>query len=386
VFHLFGYAGTGKTTLAKHLVQGMNNVMFGAYTGKAAHVLRQKGCDGAQTIHSMIYRSRDKSAAHLKQLMEQLDQLTHELRSEGFPDEQILEHKKVRELKGEIKKERSSAEQPFFTLNNESEVKNADVVVIDECSMVDGQLGQDLLSFGTPVLVLGDPAQLPPVGGEGYFTKGVNPDVMLTEIHRQAADNPIIRMATDVRHGKFLEIGEYGGNCRVRDKTKMDPEEILSFNQVLVGKNVTRFGANRRIRHLRGIDDPYPIVGDRLVCLKNNSESGLLNGAIFEVTGIDGVMDEKVHMSVRPEDGEASIDVMAHHHHFVGKQDELSFFEKKEAMEFDYGYALTVHKSQGSQWSKVCVMDEAYCFRAEKFKWLYTAITRAADEVTIIKM
>ena len=58
--------------------------------------------------------------------------------------------------------------------------------------MVDEDLGRDLLSFGKPVLVLGDPAQLPPVKGGGFFTEA-EPDVMLTEVHRQAADNPIIR-------------------------------------------------------------------------------------------------------------------------------------------------------------------------------------------------
>lgn len=390
VFHLFGFAGTGKTTLAKYLAQGIEgDVAFGAYTGKAAHVLRQKGCDNARTIHSMIYRSRDKSAERLRGLIEQLDQLTAELRAEELTDEQILNHKKVRELKKEIKEEQTNTEKPFFILNKESEIRLAEVIIIDECSMVDSQMGSDLLSFKVPVLVLGDPAQLPPVGGEGFFTKDVTPDVMLTEIHRQAQDNPIIRMATEVRNERPLAIKDYGGGCVVKDKSKMDPEEVLSFNQVLVGRNVTRFASNRRIRHLQNIEDPYPVPGDRLVCLKNNSESGLLNGAIFNVTAMNGVMDEKVHMMIKSEDsdGLASQEVMAHAQIFEGKKrDDIPFFERRNADEFDYGYALTVHKSQGSQWSKVCVLDESGCFKADRHKWLYTAITRAADEVTIVKM
>src|SRR5687768_12152091 len=154
VFRLFGYAGTGKTTLARHIAEGVDGtVVFAAFTGKAALVLRNKGCEGAQTIHSLIYRSR------------------------GVDEE-----------------------SPTFVLNRESTAAKAKLIIIDECSMVDEELGRDLLSFGTPVLVLGDPAQLPPVKGGGFFTEA-EPDVMLTEVHRQAADNPIVRMSMIVREG-----------------------------------------------------------------------------------------------------------------------------------------------------------------------------------------
>ena len=116
VFRLFGYAGTGKTTLARHFAEGFKGeVAFGAFTGKAAHVLRQKGCEGATTLHALIYRPREVES-----------------------------------------------EEPSFVLNRESAAAKADLIIIDECSMVDEELGRDLLSFGTPVLVLGDPAQLPP--------------------------------------------------------------------------------------------------------------------------------------------------------------------------------------------------------------------------------
>ena len=55
IFRLFGYAGTGKTTLAKHIAEGVDGkVLFAAYTGKAAGVMRSKGCHGASTIHSLI--------------------------------------------------------------------------------------------------------------------------------------------------------------------------------------------------------------------------------------------------------------------------------------------------------------------------------------------
>ncbi len=386
VYHLFGFAGTGKTTLAKHLAEEADGeVFFAAYTGKAAHVLRQKGCVGAATIHSLIYHSRDRSGKRLEELQAQREALVHTLRDAGMTLGEMVKHKTYVELTKEINAEESQVDQPFFVLNKDSPIRGAELIIIDECSMVDARMGADLLSFGIPVLVLGDPAQLPPVGGDGYFTKDVNPDMLLTEIHRQAADNPIIRLATMAREMKPLPLGTYG-ESRVLPNGKLDPEEVLAFDQMLVGKNVTRYASNRRLRKLKDILEPYPVVGDRLVCLKNNNELGLLNGAIFYVTDLNGVMDAKVHMSIRSEDSMMSQDVVAHEHHFLGRDKELAWFEKREAEMFDYGYALTVHKSQGSQWDSVCLLNESFCFRADRWKWLYTGITRAAKAITVVHM
>lgn len=388
VFHLFGYAGTGKTTLARHLAEGVEGrVLFGAFTGKAAHVLRNKGCEGATTIHKMIYHSREKSKTLINRLYEELDKLTFELKSEGCTQHVINHHPKVLDIKKTIADEESQSDKPFFVLNHDSEVKDSKLVIIDECSMVDNKMGSDLLSFGTKVLVLGDPAQLPPVGGDGYFTKDVEPDIMLEEIHRQAQESPIIRMATEVRNGNSLRLGDWGDGCHVYPTgTKLDHEKMMSFDQVLVGKNKTRRASNMKFRHLFGFEGKYPVVGDKIVCLRNNHELGLLNGAIFNVTGVDGVMDAKVHMSIAPEESILSIDVASHEHYFLGTEDQLKWFEKSEADSFDYGYALTCHKAQGSQWKEVCIFDESYCFRSDKNKWLYTAITRASDSVTIVRM
>src|SRR6478752_8433126 len=218
-FRLFGYAGTGKTTLARHIAEGVDGtVVFAAYTGKAALVLRNKGCDGAQTIHSLIYRSR------------------------GVEEE-----------------------SPTFVLNRESAAAKAKLIIIDECSMVDEDLGRDLLSFGTKVLVLGDPAQLPPVKGGGFFTEQ-EPDVMLTEVHRQAADNPIVRMSMIVREGGRLELGDYG-ESRVIRRDAVNSELVLGADQVLVGMNKTRRLYNARIRQLMGRDSTVPVAGEKLVCL-----------------------------------------------------------------------------------------------------------------------
>lgn len=388
VFHFFGFAGTGKTTLAKHLSEGVDGkVIFAAFTGKAAHVLRQKGCDGASTIHSLIYHSREKNKEALKQIEASLIQTKQELRAEGATDAVIKDHPDVKKLEELLKKEEENSDQPFFVLNHDSEVKDAKLVVIDECSMVDDRMGSDLLSFGTKILVLGDPAQLPPVGGAGYFTENVTPDVMLEEIHRQAGESPIIRMATEVRNQRPLKIGDWGDGCYVYETgTILEPERMMSFDQIIVGKNKTRAASNRKMRVLHGFHGEYPNIDDKIVCLKNNHELGLLNGAIFFVSRIEGIMDRKVHMSIRPEDSMISIDVASHEHYFLGVEEELKWFEKGEAQSFDYGYALTCHKSQGSQWKDVCVFDQSYCFRDKKHRWLYTAITRASDTVTVVRM
>lgn len=386
VFHLFGYAGTGKTTLAKHLAEGVNGrVHFAAFTGKAAYVLQTKGCEGATTIHSLIYHSRDKGKSSLVEMEQQLQKLMEELGAKGVTD--LDKHPRVKDLNRMIKDERENVKQPFFVINPDSEIRGASLVIIDECSMVDARMGEDLLSFGVKVLVLGDPAQLPPVGGAGYFTENVRPDVMLEEIHRQAEESPIIRMATMVRNQQALPLGEFGDGCFVYDEDhKLDPEFALSFDQILVGKNKTRFATNKRVRALKGHNDPYPCPGDRLVCLRNDHDAGLLNGAIFHAHNVSGIMDHKVMMEILAEGGKFTQEVMAHEHYFLGKGDDLPWFERKEAQEFDYGYALTVHKSQGSQWNSVLLFDESYCFRKDKWRWLYTGITRAAEKLTVMRM
>ena len=127
-----------------------------------------------------------------------------------------------------------------------------------------------------------------------------------------------------------------------------------------------------------------PVEGDKLVCLHNNHDKGLLNGAIWHVNDIGQISDDRVYMTVIPEDGEYTQEVDAHAALFEGK--EVHWTEKRDAEQFDYGYALTVHKSQGSQWDNVLLFDESYCFKKDRWRWLYTGITRAAEKVTVVRM
>ena len=338
VFRLFGYAGTGKTTLARHIAGDVEGeVQFGAYTGKAALVLRTKGCGEARTIHSMIYRPKDMDT-----------------------------------------------EEPSFVLNEDSPASKASLIVIDECSMVDEDLGRDLLSFGKRVLVLGDPAQLPPVKGGGFFTEQ-QPDIMLTEVHRQAADNPIIRLSMQVRAGERLQIGDHGA-MRVVSRNAIDAELVKNADQVLVGLNKTRRAYNKRLRELFGYKESMPEVGEKLVCLRNDKSKGLLNGAVFRVNKALGLRRARYRMSLTAEEspGTKPVRVGVLPAFFEGAEESLPYAQRRESDEFDYGYALTVHKAQGSQWDDVVLFDESWAFRENRERWLYTGVTRAAKRLTVV--
>ena len=327
VFRLFGYAGVGKTTLARHVAEGAaGEAAFAAFTGKAALVMRSKGCAGATTIHALIYRASDGE--------------------EG---------------------------SPTFKLNHDGPASKAGLIVIDECSMVDAELGRDLLSFGKPILVLGDPAQLPPVKGGGFFTDA-EPDVMLTHIHRQAENDPIIRLSQIVREGGVLNYGAYG-ESRIIRRADIDPAEVLAADQVLVGVNRTRRAYNGRIRALRGISEPLPVAGDRLVCLRNDRVKGLINGGLWTVETLHAMRKDFVRMTVAPQDeGGRSARVSVLKHFFEGAEASLAWPLRRESDEFDYGYALTVHKAQGSQWDNVMLFDESAAFSEHRDRWLYTCL------------
>lgn len=368
-FYLAGYAGTGKTTLAQHLAQDVSgSVLYGAYTGKAAGVMRNSGCIGATTIHRLMYVAVEKSKRKLMELEMQLKAAT--------------EQSDIDAIKREIKEVKESLKVPRFERDPNAPIKRASLVVIDECSMVNGKTADDLMSYDVPILVLGDPAQLPPVGGAGFFTRQ-EPDVMLTEIHRQAKDSPIIRMATDVRENGRVRVGEYGDSRVLPMGEKVPPEEALLFDQMLVGRNSTRKALNKRVRGLKNFQHELPEVGDKIVCLKNNHDLGLLNGEVWLTTrAYPG--EDRVGLWITNEETEAELVVDAHAAPFRGE--DLDPWTRNEAEEFDYGYGLTVHKAQGSQWGSVLVFDESSAFpRTQRRNWLYTAITRASDRVTIAK-
>jgi len=360
-FYLGGFAGTGKTTIAKYLM-GLQDgdCAVAAYTGKAASVLNKKGLP-ASTIHSLIYKV-------------------------SRPDDQVLESfkKRMAAAKGpaleELKKELKEYVRPKFTLNEESPLYEVDLIIIDEVSMVGEEMGKDLLSFHVPILVLGDPGQLPPVTGEGFFTSG-DPDFLLTEIHRQAAGNPIINLAAHVRKGNALRAGAYGSS-KVVFKTKFEPSAYEVYDQVICGRNATRKTTNSLIRDRFNRISSQPEVGEKIICLRNNKDIGILNGTQWYVTKVDDAgiyLDLEILDELTSEKKPLTIST----HPFDADLPNMFYRDRQRFEEFDFGYAITCHKSQGSQWPKVLIHNESWCFRENSAKWLYTALTRAEEQVLV---
>jgi exodeoxyribonuclease-5 len=339
MFRLFGFAGTGKTTLARHFAQSIDgDVAFCAYTGKAALVMRRKGCPDASTIHSLIYQCVNPR----------------------IPTFKCLPRKALEKTK---------------------------LIILDEASMCSRTVGEDLLSFGVPILVLGGPAQLPPVRDAGFFTEGT-PDAMLSEIHRQALDNPIIRASMVVREGGRLAHG-VDGTVEVVRRANLDPAKAMNGAQILVGKNATRHAYNRRIRERLGLLDFLPRTKDKVIGLRNRPEAGLFNGSIRLVRDSEWPHDSNasiVRLDLVSEDDPdqaltttARIECFTHH-----SLDDVDWRDRQGHDQFDFGYVITTHKAQGSQWDDVLLFDESAVFGAERNRWLYTGITRAGDRITVV--
>lgn len=345
VFRLFGFAGTGKTTLAMEIARMVKgSVLFATFTGKAALVMRKKGCFGASTIHSLIY--------------------------EPIQDERT----------GEVS----------FKLKNDSELADAKLLIVDEVSMVDELLGSDLVKFGTRILVLGDPMQLKPIRGEGYFTNEA-PDIMLTEVHRQALDSPIIRMSMDVREGERLQRGEWGDSLVIR-REDVSREQlgtwVMEADQLICGLNRTRIAFNNRIRTMKALFGKaqlwHPTSGDRLICLKNNRTKSLFNGGMWAAKHVSFKKGSLKIIAESLDEDRPPVELKVFEEFFNGTEAGLDWRERKKSLEFTFGWGITCHKSQGSQWDNPIVFDESGVFRDEWRNWLYTAITRAADRITVI--
>jgi exodeoxyribonuclease V len=335
VFHLAGVAGSGKTELVVRIGICFA-AQFAAYTGKAASVLRARGAANAATLHGILYGAPI-----------------------GDDDSELIW--------------RCRDEKPAASL-----------FVADECSQIDGKLGRDLLKAGIKVLVTGDPFQLPPVCGDAFFNG--EPDFTLSEIHRQASGSQPLQLATAIREGRRVS------------PVPFDLNHLVDADVVICELNRTWRHLNRMIRIARGIADPRdrdrPQVGDRIVCLRNNRASGVFNGSLWTIRGIAPVSKRDCAMRLTIEDDIGSVTrVVAHEDPFYGvpAADIGRNFDV-----FDFGYALTCHKAQGSEWDRVVVVDETdspgFRFIAGdvplpefRRRWLYTAVTRAKLQVIVMR-
>jgi exodeoxyribonuclease-5 len=344
-FYLAGYAGSGKTSIALQLIESLTKhdkpikYAFAAFTGKASLVLEKKGCRPSSTIHRLIYKMVcDEQGRPVRPL---------EFRRRSKAD---LEHK-------------------------------YDLLILDECSMVNAEVAGDLLHFDIPILVLGDPGQLPPVEGTGYFTERA-PDFFLSEIHRQALESPILKLATSARQGIPLPSGQYGESLVSRDAS--DTSLLYSHDQVICGMNKTRTSLNREMRSHLGFDQKLPMKDDKLICLKNNWDvDGMMNGSLWKVKTIEKLAKNRLALVLSDWDNPKTVVEVETHACFFEQVDPPKGKEWAGLTQFTFGYAITCHKSQGSQWDSVLVLDESAVFREDSEKWLYTAITRAAERVTV---
>ena len=370
VFRLFGYAGTGKTTLAKYFADDIPEVRFAAYTGKAALQMQKSGCNDASTIHFLCYKLQEPDR-------ERIIELEANYYETGDP---------------KIWKELIEARRPQFVINKDSVLNNTDLLILDECSMVDEEIGEDLLSFGMKILVLGDPMQLPPIKGTGFFTSTI-PDVLLEEIHRQAKDNPIIAMSQQVRETGRIPNWKTGA-ARVSGASALTISALQSYSQILCGMNKTRHRANKKMRASYGRTSPLPVPEDRLIALRNYRSEGIFNGMMADVIEVGETKGNfSLPITLELETGQECEMLPTLYPRFQEADDPQAIKQvpwkiQQSLFDFDYGYAITVHKAQGSQFDDVLLIDDGMFGwePAMRQRWLYTAITRASETFTYVKV
>lgn len=356
-FIISGYAGTGKSTIVKTLISVLGlanyNVLFAAFTGKASLILRMKG-NMANTIHKSFYNIY-------------------------YGDNGMYHFHLKRSLPSTIK-----------------------LIVIDECSMINDKMINDILSFNLPTIFLGDIGQLPPVIGVNSLLKDVkNIDAQLTKIMRQDDTSGILDLATKSRNGERLKVGTYK-NCRVLHLK--DIEDIGKYNIILTWRNSTRKLFNQAVRTHLGLKSVYPLKDEKVIGLKNNyfhqiEYEGI---PIFPVNGLPSTVksdylitkDRKnIILEYKPDfilDPKGpNFKTICHAEYFDQYNIDLDkdpFFlnDESDIVHLDYGYAVTVAKSQGSEYKRGLILDEYNGPEDTHFKFLYTGITRFREGVDIV--
>lgn len=364
-----GFAGTGKSTLVKFIISALCNegvderdVCYATFTGKAAQVLLKKGNKNVSTLHKLLYDS--------------FPQITG-----GF----------IRKPKTEI---------------------DYKIVVVDEVSMAPKTLIDLLFRHKVHVICLGDPFQLPPVDKDQDNHLLDNPHIFLDEIMRQAAESEIIRLSSQIRNQETFEKFP-GQEVQIFDRPQLSTGMMEWANQIIVGTNATRVSLNNQMRDLLG-HGGNPEDGDKIICLRNywdifsNDGDPLVNGTIGYLQnsfnsfiqvpkwcGEEGTvstimgdmivdddaypvlsMDKKMILT-----GEKSLGWKTAY-----KMGKSVKYHSLVPLEFTYGYAITGHKSQGSEWEKVLAVEESFPFeRTEHARWLYTVVTRASEKLVLLR-
>lgn len=373
-FTIGGIAGSGKSTIISYMIESFNlykdDVAFVAYTGMAASVLTRKG-NPATTIHKLIY--------------------------DPIVDE---ENNKI-----------------SFILKEKLN-KNLKLIVIDEISMVSDEMLNEIKSFGIPILASGDPCQLPPVMSN-MNNLLQHPDVFLDEPLRQSLDNPIIYIANKARKGEYISYGNYGDNVLVIPKNEITLSMYKDADQIIACKNNTVDGLNRFYRkYIKEIKHtPFPTNGEKLLCLKNNwdlliTENGieqfLTNGLIgncseikdydknletfrmcfkpnyFEKRDFFNILIDGLYFSLGIKNDDFLYKNIDKYGKIISKRQDYQDVKLEKINKFTFGYAITCHKSQGSEYNNVLFISEIFN-RNLYTSSLYTGITRAKEKLILVK-
>ena len=373
-----GYAGTGKTYLISELRKSIKSILpyariaFATFTGKASSVLKSKllnnNCffrtDYCGTIHGLIYAPKFS-----------YDKLSNKM--------VIIEWVKLVDLE-------------------------YDIIIIDEASMVSREIYEDLKSYGIPIIFVGDHGQLPPISATAFNLMD-NLTYSLSTIKRQALDNPIIKLSMDIRNGKEIPFGFFDDNNKSVFKIKWKTKdcnrifENVDFkNQdvlTLCAFNKTRVAVNKIIRKLLDFnrDEPYP--GERIICLRNNHTSKIMNGQLATVLFLKYAYKNFYNITLQMDGFDDPYNGLVYNKSFnvenygdifeiIKSKSFISSVKKtgyNQADFFDFGYVTTVHKSQGSEYDKIILFQEmGYWDTDYKKRWLYSAVTRAKNKLMII--
>lgn len=371
---LGGYAGTGKTFLISHLAELLPElaIVFCAPTGKAAHNLRDKmpGTD-VHTIHSLYYRAYPWHLCGCGRCgTGGKGQLVPE---DSCPDP--------------VTNSRGTPRTTHTYLPEAAWQRRAmpwpGLIVADEASMITKQVWGDMMAAGVPVLAVGDHGQLPPV--KSAFNLMARPHLRLEQVHRQAQGDPIVTMATWARTAGRIPAGEYGPLARRVPLTHAQARGWAGWESgtlMITARRRSRMALNAATR-AAAVSDPGSLLepGEPVICLKNDRQLGVFNGQMFDVADVLQL------------DGSPVIDFCDTGGNWYpaaarqfGDDELLEFREKPRGTGlFDYAYAVTCHKAQGSEAARVIVREEDWPFRAdERRRWLYTACTRARAELTVV--
>ncbi|MHB2025987.1 MAG: ATP-dependent DNA helicase [Elusimicrobiota bacterium] len=350
-----GFAGTGKTTVIAQTLKCFPRekfkIAFCCFTGKAAGILGKKLAandalltgDYCGTIHGLIYSPVTEKSD---------DDRDAVLRWERKP---CLEH---------------------------------NLIVVDEASMISDELWNDLRSYGIPILAVGDHGQLPPIHGRENILS--SPDILLKKIHRQAEGNPIIRISVMARETGKIPMGRHGeGVIKTDDAESLwlfpSPKQVM----FLCGYNSTRIKLNQAVRQMIGESSGGPRPGERVICLRNAREKNIHNGEIGVIQSIEE-RDQKLYdariLMDSGTDFKGAISRPQFGSRYPLDREFHSYQPKKDGHLFDWGYALTVHKAQGSEAEQVVLIEERLPRMTEDDwrRWLYTGVTRAASRLVII--